>query len=92
MIPTEVEVFTWVGAVLLALCGLPQAVRAYRRPESTRGLSWAFLSAWGFGELAMTAGMLGYVSWHVIGNYLLNITFILYMSAVKWNLPPGAEH
>lgn len=85
----EIAAFTWLGAALLAVCAIPQAWRAWRHPASARGLSWAFLLSWGFGELAMFAGMLPIASPHVLANYVLNVVLISYMIGVKATLPPA---
>lgn len=91
MQPEEIAFATWIGAVLLALCGLPQAIKAYRRPESTRGLSWWFLGSWLAGEFAFLYGFLGFVSFHAIANYVINILIICVLMGYKFSLPPGAE-
>ena len=90
----EITAFTWLGAVLLSICGAFQAWAAFRRPESARGLSWLFLVTWFFGELAMLAGMTPIASLHVLANYVLNVLLIAYMVGVKATLPklPGPNH
>ncbi len=80
----ELSILTWLGAVLLACCGIPQAWRAWRAPASTRGLSWFFLGSWGLGELAMFAGLLNVVSLHVLANYAGNVVLISYIAGVKF--------
>jgi hypothetical protein len=80
----EIPFFTWVGAVLLAVCGLPQAIRAHTHPESTRGLSWFFLGSWALGELAMFAGLMPIASAHVLANYGINFLLICYICGVKY--------
>lgn len=84
MIPTEIAICTWIGAVLLALCGLPQAIDAATDPNSTRGLSWLFLASWWLGELFMFAGMLPIASWHALANYAFNVILISYLIGMKW--------
>ena len=92
MQPEEIAVATWIGAFLLAVCGVPQVVKAYRNPESTRGLSWWFLGTWIVGEFALLYGLVGFVSWHVVGNYIVNILIVCVLMGYKYSLPPGAEH
>ena len=77
-----------LGSVLLALCGLPQALKAYRKPWSTRGLSWSFLAAWGVGELCLfcalwPAARAGAVPWIVLANYATNAGLVAYIAGVK---------
>ena len=74
-----------LGSLLLALCGLPQAIKAYRRPDSTRGLSWAFLAAWGSGEICLLCALYDApgVPWVVLANYAANVWLIGYIVVVK---------
>ena len=82
--PNELQTFTWLGAVMLALCGVPQAWWAYKRPASTAGLSWPFLALWGAGELCLFAGLLNAASTQVLANYALNFLLVCYVMGVKW--------
>jgi uncharacterized membrane protein len=92
MIAEEIAALTWLGAALLALCGLPLAWNAWRTPETTRGLSWVFLAMWWLGELSMFAGLLRVVSWHVLANYFGNVLLISCVCGVKFALPKGSVH
>ena len=72
------EIVGWLGAVLLAVCGAPQAFKSFREGHS-RGVSPSFLALWLGGELCFlysTIAKLGVVSWLVF-NYLGNIAFVL---------------
>lgn len=80
----ELTIFTNTGAVLLAFCAIPQAWRCFVDHRNARGLSWLFLATWGFGELAMLAGLLNVVSWPVLVNYGFNVLLISYMAGVKY--------
>jgi uncharacterized protein with PQ loop repeat len=40
----------WLGSVLLAFCGLPQAIESYKT-KSSEGLTWGFISMWFIGEI-----------------------------------------
>ena len=82
-----------LGSVLLALCGLPQAIKAYRRPDSTRGLSWAFLAAWGLGECLLLVALsgparAGAVPWVVLANYATNVWLVGFIVVVKATQSP----
>lgn len=74
-----------LGSLLLALCGLPQALQAYRKPWSTRGLTWAFLAAWGVGEVCLLVALWGApgVPWIVLVNYAANAALVGYIAVVK---------
>jgi len=45
-----IEIIGWIGAVLLATCGLPQMYKSIKTRDF-RGLSMIFILWWGFGEL-----------------------------------------
>ncbi len=69
------EICGWLGCILLAVCGLPEAWSAYKNKRT--GLTWGLLLMWFFGEiLAMIyCGSLG--SWPLLFNYGVNITILL---------------
>jgi len=46
------EILGWMGSVLLALCGLPQAIQTVRT-KSASDISWLFLLMWGAGDLML---------------------------------------
>jgi len=65
----------YVGALMLALCAVPQAWLSISQGHSN-GLSWAFLSLWGGGELLTLAYVWPKKHWPLIINYVLNIGLI----------------
>lgn len=68
----------WIGSILFAICGAPQALKSIREGHS-RGMAPAFLAFWLGGELCYlysTAAKFGFVSWLVV-NILGNIFFVL---------------
>lgn len=72
------DIVGWLGSVLLAVCGAPQALKSIRDGHS-RGMSSSFLMFWLGGELCYlysTAAKFGLVSWLVF-NYVGNIIFVL---------------
>lgn len=56
-------VFGWVGGILLAVCGFPQALASWRQGHS-RGIDWMFLWSWFIGEVLLLV--------HVVNLYGLN--------------------
>ena len=40
----------WIGSILFAICGIPQAYQCWKQKHAD-GLSWPFLLAWFFGEV-----------------------------------------
>jgi len=69
------ETIGWIGGILLAFCGLPQAVESYKTKNSD-GLTWGFLIMWGVGELFTIVYIIPKWHWPLIFNYTANIIFI----------------
>lgn len=69
------ELIGWIGGILLAFCGLPQAIESYKQGHS-RGLTWGFLIMWGVGELFTIVYVIPKWHWPLIFNYTANIIFI----------------
>ena len=78
----------WLGSFGLAICGLPQAIAAYRTKDSS-GITWWMLILWWFGELLTTLyvwvkyGMTSY-SMPLILNYALNIVIVAVIAYYKF--------
>ena len=67
------EVWGWVGNSLLALCAIPQAMKAYKNGHS-KGISWLFIIGWFIGEcLAFGYHISTSDKIPQIFNYLVNI-------------------
>jgi len=68
-----IEVIGWIGALLLATCGLPQLIKTLRT-RSFDGLSLTFVTWWLLGEV-LTLAYVAYVAfrWPLIFNYGFNI-------------------
>ena len=68
------EIIGWLGNGLLAICAIPQALKAYRNGHS-KGISWMFIICWFFGEcLAFTYHLSTSDRIPQIFNYIINIT------------------
>ena len=65
----------WIGSILLAFCGLPQAIESFKTKNSD-GLTWGFLIMWGVGELFTIVYIIPKWHWPLIFNYTANIIFI----------------
>ena len=78
----------WLGALMLAACGLPQALKVWRTGR-TRDLSWWFLWLWGGGELCCFAYVLvgnvtvGVWQWPLLANYVLCLVVVGYLLTAK---------
>lgn len=79
----ELYWLSWTGALCLALCAVPQAIKAKKDASSTMGLSWWFLWTWLAGEVLMLVGLSQVASVPVLLNYGLNIGIVLYLLRVK---------
>jgi len=68
-----IEIIGWIGAVLLATCGLPQLYHTLKT-KNFDGLSITFLLWWLLGEI-LTFTYVLYVAfkWPLVFNYSLNI-------------------
>ena len=69
------ETIGWIGSILLAFCGLPQAIESWKTKNSD-GLTWGFLGMWGMGEIFTIIYILPKWHWPLIFNYTANIIFI----------------
>lgn len=69
------ETIGWIGSLLLAFCGLPQAWESYKTKNSD-GLTWSFLLMWGVGEIFTIIYIIPKWHWPLIFNYTANIIFI----------------
>lgn len=69
------ETLGWIGSLLLAFCGLPQAVKCYRDKHAI-GLDWGFLVAWFTGELFTFVYILPKMDLPLMVNYSANILFL----------------
>lgn len=67
----------WIGAILLSLCGLPQAIHSYKT-KSSNGVSLYFLLMWLFGEVFTLVYVFEKTDvLPLLVNYTLNIVFIM---------------
>lgn len=66
----------WVGSLLLAFCGLPQAIDSWRR-KSSQGVTWGLLGMWMLGEVFTLIYVLPKMDMPLLFNYSANIAFLL---------------
>lgn len=76
------ELIGWMGAVLFAICGLPQAVQCAREGHA-RGLNWFFLLAWFWGEVFTIIYVWPKADYPLLFNYFLNLVFLLVILRYK---------
>jgi uncharacterized protein with PQ loop repeat len=70
------EIIGWIGSILLAFCGLPQAIESYRT-KSSDGLTWGLLLMWFWGEIFTIIYIIPKWHWPLIFNYTANIIFLI---------------
>jgi uncharacterized protein with PQ loop repeat len=77
------DIIGWIGSILFAICGLPQAIQCVKDGHS-RGLNWVFLICWLFGEI-FTLAYVAYTTgdWVLLSNYLINLVFLATMLRYK---------
>jgi uncharacterized protein with PQ loop repeat len=69
------EIFGWLGSVMLAFCGLPQAIESYKTKNSD-GLTWGFLLMWLFGEVFTFIFIFPTMILPLVFNYTANLIFV----------------
>jgi uncharacterized protein with PQ loop repeat len=83
------EIFGWLGSVLLAFCGLPQAIESYQNKNSD-GLTWGFLLMWGFGEVFTFVFIFPTMMLPLVFNYTANLIFISII--LYYKIRPGKRN
>jgi uncharacterized protein with PQ loop repeat len=69
------ETIGWLGSLLLAFCGLPQALESIKT-KSSAGLTWGFILMWSFGEIFTFIYVAPKMDLPLIFNYTANIIFL----------------
>ncbi len=77
------ELLGIVGSFLLSICGLPQALKAYKDGHSA-GLSWTFIISWFLGEaLLLIYVLLTSRDLILCVNYVFNILILIIIIKYK---------
>ena len=76
------ETIGYISGIMLALCGLPEAVRSIKNKRCDIG--WGFLLLWLGGEVGLLVYELQTMAIPRLINYGLNIVFISIM--IYWKL------
>lgn len=80
------ETIGWIGSLLLAFCGLPQAWESWKT-KSSAGLTWGFIGMWFMGELCTFAYIIPKMDWPLLFNYSANIIFLIII--IYYKIRPG---
>lgn len=83
------EVIAWIGSILLALCGIPQAIKSFREKHAD-GLSVVFILMWFGGEILVLIYTLHLRDWALVFNYAANIALISVL--VRYKFWPKYTH
>ena len=78
------ELIGWFGSILLAFCGLPQAIESYKT-KSSEGLTWGFIGMWFIGEIFTIIYILPQMVLPLLFNYTANIIFLSIIIYYKIN-------
>lgn len=74
------EFIGWIGSILLAFCGLPQAIECFKKGNA-KGINWQFLMMWLSGELFTIVYVFPKNDWPLMFNYSINVICI---SVIVW--------
>jgi len=78
------DIIGYIGSILLAICGLPQAIESFKT-KSSEGLTWGFILLWFFGELFTFAYIIPKMDLPLLINYSANIIFLIIIIYYKVN-------
>ena len=76
------DFFGWFGAIMFAICGIPQAWESAKTGHS-RGLNWGFLITWFLGEVCTIIYVIPKQDWPLIFNYIGNFACLLVIIRYK---------
>ena len=76
------ELIGWIGSILFAACGIPQAYESYTKGNSD-GLTWAFLLMWLGGEILTLIYITPKLDYPLIFNYTNNLVCLLVILRYK---------
>ncbi len=76
------DIISWLGAFLLAICGLPELIRTVRTGKCHIG--WGMLLSWFFGEVLILIPVLhNNLGLFLVFNYLFNIIILMFLIFYK---------
>lgn len=82
------EIFSWVGALCLATCSIPQVWQCYKQGNA-KGVNLPFLLMWLLGCGSMTVYSIGVLlPPALIANYAMSLAFVLII--LRYKIRPRA--
>jgi uncharacterized protein with PQ loop repeat len=82
------EIIGWIGSILLAFCGLPQAIESYKT-KSSAGITWGMLIMWFWGEIFTIIYILPKFHLPLLFNYTANVIFLSII--IYYKIKPGKK-
>jgi uncharacterized protein with PQ loop repeat len=87
-----IDIAGWVGSVLFAICGLPQALHSFK-VKNSHGLTWGFLGLWLGGEIFTLIYIMPKNDVApLLLNYGLNLVFLSVICWYKIFPKPAQSH
>lgn len=78
------ETFGWLGGIMLAICGAPQAYKSYKEKHSN-GISLGFLILWTLGEIFTFIYVVPKMDIPLLFNYTANLIFLSIIWKYRFN-------
>jgi len=78
------ETFGWLGGIMLAICGAPQAYKSYKEKHSD-GISLGFLILWTLGEIFTFIYVVPKMDIPLLFNYTANLIFLSIIWKYRFN-------
>lgn len=84
-----IEFIGWIGAGLLAVCSVPQAIQCYRQGHAN-GLSTMMIWLWGAGMAVTFVYVLSKCDWPLVMNYGFSLV-VVWLPIVWYKYKPRAQ-
>lgn len=75
-----IDIIGWIGSIIFAICGFPQAIKSYKDGHSN-GIGWGLIILWELGELLTLIYVLTKKEYPLIINYIFNLISV---SIIFW--------
>lgn len=78
----NLELIGWIGSILFAICGIPQAYHSYKSGHSNE-LTWTFLTLWFLGEVFTIIYIFPKRDYPLLFNYSINLMCLIVIFKFK---------
>jgi uncharacterized protein with PQ loop repeat len=80
-----IEIFGWIGAILLPACAIPQIWKIYKT-KSVEDISLLYLWLWFIGEVSILFyALFSIKNWPLLFNYIISF-FIISILIIQYNI------